>query len=164
MSVFSSLAFLTGSVGTGEWIVLFVVVLIVVGPKRLPEIARKLGRTMEMFRRAADEFKDQIMSMDQEPPASSQTTSSPPDADGVTPPDGSGASDAYGDAYPNMADYPGNEGQVENWPSESQPDKPGAEVGGEAGGSPEPQAAATGDAAAVPVASPALEKPAEGGA
>jgi Sec-independent protein translocase protein TatA len=64
-----------------------VVILIVVGPKRLPEIARKFGRTMENFRRAADEFKDQIMSMDQEP-SSPASSNSPPDADGVTPPDG----------------------------------------------------------------------------
>ena len=45
MSYFPSVAFLGGSVGASEWVVLFVVVLIVVGPKRLPEVARKLGRT-----------------------------------------------------------------------------------------------------------------------
>ena len=79
MSFFPSVAFLGGSVGTSEWIVLFVVVLIVVGPKRMPELARKLGRMMEMFRRAADEFKDQLMTMDQEkhsPPAPSVTSDS----------------------------------------------------------------------------------------
>lgn len=151
MSVFSSLAFLTGSVGTGEWVVLFVVVLIVVGPKRLPEIARKLGRTMEMFRRAADEFKDQIMTMDQEQ-SSPQASSSPPDADGVTPPDGAGASDPYSDAYSNTSDYPGHEGQVENWPSEP---LAGSEP-------PEPGAAGEAPAAAEPGSAP--DKPAEGGA
>ena len=66
MSYIPDMAFLSGSVGTGEWIMLFAVVLVVVGPRRIPEVARKLGRTMEIFRRAADEFKEQLMSIDQE--------------------------------------------------------------------------------------------------
>ena len=123
MSIFSSVAFLTGSVGTGEWVVLFVVVLIVVGPKRLPEIARKLGRTMEMFRRAADEFKDQLMSMDQEPSTSAPAAPSATDADGV-----SSSAEPASDDYANLSDYPGNEGQVENWHPETQLGQPAAET------------------------------------
>ncbi len=119
MLYFPSLAFLTGSVGSGEWIVLFVVVLIVVGPKRLPEIARKLGRTMEMFRRAADEFKDQLMNMDQEPPAGN------PQSTPAAPPD---TADSYDSPYPDSPDYPGNEGQVENWAPDSQADNTGSDV------------------------------------
>lgn len=64
----TQLAFLFDSAGFGEWLILFVVILIVVGPKRLPEAARKFGRMMTVFRRAADEFKQQIMTMDQPPP------------------------------------------------------------------------------------------------
>ena len=111
MSCFPSLAFLGGSVGAGEWVVLFVVILIVVGPKRLPEIARKLGRTMEMFRRAADEFKDQLMNMDQPPPASQ---SSPDTAygGGDVPAD---TAEPYDNPYPDVAEYPGNEDQVAEW-------------------------------------------------
>lgn len=60
------LAFLMESVGMGEWVVLLAVILIVMGPQRLPEMARKLGRWTETFRRAADEFKRQILSMDQD--------------------------------------------------------------------------------------------------
>ena len=163
MSDFLSLAFLTGSVGTGEWIVLFVVVLIVVGPKRLPEIARKFGRTMEMFRRAADEFKDQIMTMDQEQ-SSTSASSSPPDADGVTPPDGSGSSEPYSDAYPNMSDYPGNEEHVENWSSDALSGSQPSEQGGAASEPAAPQGEAAGGTAAAAEAGASPEKPAEGGA
>jgi len=127
MAYFPSVAFLTGSVGTGEWIVLFVVVLIVVGPKRLPEIARKIGRTMEMFRRAADEFKDQLMTMDQEPPAA---LPQPGPADPSQTPNSEESSvttDSYDNLYPDTADYPGNEGQVENWSSDQSPDVAAAE-------------------------------------
>ena len=54
------------SVGGGEWLVLLAVVLIVVGPRNLPAAARKVGQVLSQLRRAADEFKRQIMTMDQE--------------------------------------------------------------------------------------------------
>lgn len=103
MRFFPGMAFLSGSVGTGEWIILFVVVLIVVGPKRLPEIARKLGRTMELFRRAADEFKDQLMNMDQKPSSGGAASSSAADVAG------SGAG-GQSDAHPDEGAYPGYDG------------------------------------------------------
>lgn len=95
-------AFIFDSASPGEWFVLAVVVMIVVGPKRLPEIARKLGHTMEMFRRAADEFKTQIMTMDQEPaPPQPETTMT---SEHQNDPDLSGYQQ-----YPDDATYPGNE-------------------------------------------------------
>ena len=54
------------SVGGGEWLVLLAVVLIVIGPTNLPSAARKMGQVLSQLRRAADEFKRQIMTMDQE--------------------------------------------------------------------------------------------------
>lgn len=48
-----------------ETLVILVVAMIVFGPKRMPEMARKLGKWMGMLRRASDEFKRQIMTMDQ---------------------------------------------------------------------------------------------------
>lgn len=59
-------AFILESVGGTEWLVLLGVVLIVVGPKNLPAAARKMGQIMSTLRRAADEFKRQLMTMDQE--------------------------------------------------------------------------------------------------
>ena len=61
-----TLAFIFDSVGFGEWFVLLAVVLIVVGPKRLPETARKLGQYYAKFRRAAENFKRQLLDMDTE--------------------------------------------------------------------------------------------------
>lgn len=59
-------AFIFDSIGGTEWLVLLGVVLVVVGPKNLPSAARKLGSIMAKLRRAADEFKRQIMTMDEE--------------------------------------------------------------------------------------------------
>ena len=61
-----TLAFVFDSVGFGEWFVLLAVVLIVVGPRRLPSAARTLGQYYSKFRRAADNFKRQLMDKDTE--------------------------------------------------------------------------------------------------
>ncbi len=52
--------------GFAEWIVIFIVAVIVFGPKGLPGVARKIGRFMAMIRHASDEFKAQVMAMDQQ--------------------------------------------------------------------------------------------------
>jgi TatA/E family protein of Tat protein translocase len=59
--------FLPGSVGPGELLIIFLVVLLFFGPRKLPEIARTIGRTLERLRRASDDFRAQLMSMDREP-------------------------------------------------------------------------------------------------
>jgi len=43
-----------------ETVFLFVLALVIFGPKKLPEIARQLGKYMAEFRRASNEFKAQI--------------------------------------------------------------------------------------------------------
>src|SRR5271169_7239267 len=43
-----------------ETIFLFLLALIVFGPKKLPEIARQVGKYMNEFKRASNEFKAQI--------------------------------------------------------------------------------------------------------
>ena len=60
------LAIIFDSVGVGEWLILLAVVLVVVGPKRLPATARTIGRHYAKFRRAADSFKRQLLEMDTE--------------------------------------------------------------------------------------------------
>ena len=61
-----TLAIVFDSVGAGEWLVLLAVLLVVMGPKRLPSTARKIGSYYSKFRRAADSFKRQLMDMDME--------------------------------------------------------------------------------------------------
>ena len=45
-------------IGMGELIVIFLVVLILFGAKRLPEIGSALGKAIKEFRRAGKEFQD----------------------------------------------------------------------------------------------------------
>jgi sec-independent protein translocase protein TatB len=43
-----------------EMFFLFLLVLIIFGPKKLPEIARQVGKALAEFRRASNEFKSQL--------------------------------------------------------------------------------------------------------
>ena len=45
---------------SGEMIFLFFLALILFGPKKLPEMGRQIGRLMNEFRRASNEFRSQI--------------------------------------------------------------------------------------------------------
>jgi len=55
------MGFLTGSPGPGELILLFVAILVLFGPKRLPEVDRKIGKALNELPRPSQDFKDQIM-------------------------------------------------------------------------------------------------------
>jgi len=46
--------------GFGDYFVIFVLALIMFGPKKLPGLARQLGKLMGEFRRASNEFKMQM--------------------------------------------------------------------------------------------------------
>jgi TatA/E family protein of Tat protein translocase len=50
------------NLGISEMIFIFVVALIIFGPKKLPEIGRQIGRALNEFKRASNEFKAQIES------------------------------------------------------------------------------------------------------
>lgn len=50
--------FILESIGTSELIMIGIVALIFLGPRRLPEIARKIGKITAEFRGTANEFKE----------------------------------------------------------------------------------------------------------
>jgi TatA/E family protein of Tat protein translocase len=53
-------------IGMPELILILALALIVLGPKKLPELARALGKGMAEFRRATDELKDELRQMEHE--------------------------------------------------------------------------------------------------
>ena len=48
------------NLGMPEMIFIFLLALVVVGPKRLPGLARQLGKWAAEFKRASNEFKNQL--------------------------------------------------------------------------------------------------------
>ncbi len=47
-------------IGMPEMLVILALALIVIGPKKLPDLAKSLGRAMREFKRATNEFKETI--------------------------------------------------------------------------------------------------------
>jgi sec-independent protein translocase protein TatB len=51
-----------GDMSFGDTAFIFVLALLIFGPKKLPEIARQVGKALNEFKRASNEFKAQIQS------------------------------------------------------------------------------------------------------
>lgn len=51
---------LGGAIGPWELAVIIFAILILFGPKRLPELARGLGKAVQEFRKAAEEVKQEL--------------------------------------------------------------------------------------------------------
>lgn len=76
-------------IGMTELMVICAIGLIVLGPKRLPELARSLGRTMAEFRRASTDLRKEFTDVAEEaritPERLPEVSDEPPQA-GVTHP------------------------------------------------------------------------------
>jgi len=59
-------------IGTGELIVILIVALIIIGPQKLPEIAKSLGKAMGEVKRATRDIQDELkfddLLKDEDPP------------------------------------------------------------------------------------------------
>jgi Tat protein translocase TatB subunit len=53
-------------IGMTELLVIFVIALIVLGPKRLPELARSLGKSLNEFRRASSDLRREFLDVTEE--------------------------------------------------------------------------------------------------
>jgi Tat protein translocase TatB subunit len=73
------------NIGTPELLVILVIALLVVGPQRLPELARQIGRGLREFRKMQDDVKDMVkLDLDDNTPATRSTApSGSPMAPGV---------------------------------------------------------------------------------
>jgi Tat protein translocase TatB subunit len=53
-------------IGMTELLVIFAIALVVLGPKKLPEIARSLGRGLAEFRRASSDMRREFLDVSEE--------------------------------------------------------------------------------------------------
>jgi sec-independent protein translocase protein TatA len=49
-----------GSIGMPELIIIFVIALIIFGPRKLPELGRSLGKSLAEFKKASNELKSTL--------------------------------------------------------------------------------------------------------
>lgn len=61
----TTIAFI-GTLGTQEIMLIFLVVLLLFGAKKLPELARGIGKSMGEFKKAREEFEHEITSAEVE--------------------------------------------------------------------------------------------------
>jgi sec-independent protein translocase protein TatA len=77
-----------GSIGMPELIIIFVIALIIFGPRKLPELGKSLGKSLAEFKKASNELRntleEEIRIEEQKteatkptPPAAATTTSTP---------------------------------------------------------------------------------------
>ena len=61
-----------GSIGVPELIIIFVVALIVFGPRKLPELGKSLGKGLAEFRKASNElrstFEEEVRNIEEDRP------------------------------------------------------------------------------------------------
>ncbi|MBU0568002.1 twin-arginine translocase TatA/TatE family subunit [bacterium] len=53
-------------IGMQELIIIFVIVLLVFGPKKLPDVGKALGRGLREFKKATNEVKEGMKSIEEE--------------------------------------------------------------------------------------------------
>ena len=49
-----------GSIGMPELVIIFVIALIIFGPRKLPELGKSLGKSLAEFKRASNELKSTL--------------------------------------------------------------------------------------------------------
>ncbi len=49
-----------GAPGPSEWVLILIIVLVLFGAKKLPELARSLGQSMNEFRKAREDFDKEL--------------------------------------------------------------------------------------------------------
>ncbi len=70
-----------GSIGMQELIIIFVIALIIFGPRRLPDLGKSLGRSLAEFKRASHELRNTLedeIRLDEQRQAKTGTTASAP--------------------------------------------------------------------------------------
>ena len=80
-----------GPIGMPELIIIFVIALIIFGPRKLPDLGKSLGRSLAEFKRASNDLRHTLeeeirveethQSSAKSPPPSPEKTEHPPNAE-----------------------------------------------------------------------------------
>ena len=71
-------------IGTGELLLVLLIALIVLGPERMPKLARDLGRALAEFRRTSDDLRNEFLNADKYLDAAANAA--PPSPAAIAPP------------------------------------------------------------------------------
>jgi sec-independent protein translocase protein TatB len=126
--------------GFGEILIILVLALILLGPARLPEVAKQLGKGLRDFRKATDDLKGQFereMYVDDRPRPKPALVQPPTAAEPVPAPPPGPAPAATAENVPGLEAATAEPGQVSPEPPPSPEEEPAPPAGepapGEAG-------------------------------
>ena len=115
-----------GSIGGPELLVIFVVALLIFGPRKLPELGRMLGKGLSEFRRAAADLKDSLeveVAREESSTRSSRGVDGPTVAAGALP-QGAAPGSGAGDPAPDTAAGGTLSAGTTGVPDERRPEEP----------------------------------------
>lgn len=77
-----------GSIGMPELIIIFIIALIIFGPRKLPELGKSLGKSISEFKRASNELRNTLeeeIRLDEQRQKTAPAASPIPAASSTTP-------------------------------------------------------------------------------
>ena len=106
-----------GSIGMPELIIIFVIALIIFGPRKLPELGRSLGKSIAEFKRTSNDLRntleEEIRLEEQQQQRATRASATPreqvepvPTPQGVPPPAVTPVADAAAETFPQSPAQP----------------------------------------------------------
>ena len=114
------------NIGMTELLVILTIGLIVIGPKKLPELARSLGKGLAEFRRASTEMRREFLEVADEARIDPPTQQTPEPSESDPEPNSN--------AEPETESESGSESSAEPGPEKTDKTKPADEPKGSEGG------------------------------